>query len=60
MSAALGILLTLLTLEGLLLAAWPEHVRAILSETSPGLLRVAGLVELLIVLVVLVIVLNLI
>jgi len=55
MTAALGILLALLALEGLLLVAWPAHVRAIISQTSPGVLRLAGVVELLIVLILLVI-----
>ena len=57
MSPALGILLTLLTLEGLLLVLWPTHVRAILSETSDRLLRIAGAIEIVIVVVILVLVL---
>ena len=57
MSPALGILLTLLTLEGLLLVLWPAHVRAILSETPDRILRIGGTVEIVIVVIILVLVL---
>jgi uncharacterized protein YjeT (DUF2065 family) len=58
MTPALGILLTLLTLEGLLLVLCPGHVRAIIRETPDGVLRVVGIIELAIVLVVILLVLK--
>jgi len=54
MRAALGILLALLAVEGLLLIAWPGSFRAVIGETSDRTLRIIGLVEILLVLVLLV------
>ena len=54
MKAALGILLTLLAVEGLLLVAWPGSFRTIIAEASDRTLRIIGLVEIILVLVLLV------
>ena len=57
MSPALGILLALLTVEGLLLVLWPGPVRAILRDTPDRVLRIAGAVEIVIAVVIVVLVL---
>ncbi len=54
MKTALGILLTLLAVEGLLLVTWPGSFRAIIGEASDRTLRIIGLVEIFLVLVILV------
>ena len=55
----LGILLAVLTVEGLILLIWPTHVRAIIHETSEGVLRIAGVIEIIIALILVVVVLKL-
>lgn len=55
MSTILAALLALLTLEGLILVSFPTHVRAFIRETSDVVLRVAGIVEIIIVLVIVVV-----
>lgn len=54
MRAAFALVLALLTVEGLLLIAWPAHVRAIIRETPEKMLRVVGVLEIVLVLVILV------
>jgi len=53
MRVVLSLLLGLLTLEGLLLLVWPERLRAIIGQTPEKALRIAGGVELLLVIVLL-------
>ena len=53
MKTAMGIILALLTVEGVVLVAWPGRVRAILAASSNVTLRVVGIVEILLVLVIL-------
>ncbi len=60
MKAALGFLLALLTVEAALLIAWPAHFRAIIRETPDKMLRIAGVIEIILVVAVLVIVFRLI
>lgn len=59
MNAVLGLLLALLTIEGLLLITWPAHVKAVIHDMPEGALRIAGVVELILVIIVLVLVCRL-
>ena len=59
MRAALGLLLALLTIEGLLLIIWPAHLRTIIQQTPERVLRIAGIVELILVVAILVVVCGL-
>jgi uncharacterized protein YjeT (DUF2065 family) len=54
MKPALGFLLALLTIEGLMLLLWPVHLRTIIQQTPDKTLRIVGVVELILVLVILV------
>jgi len=59
MKPALGFLLALLTIEGLMLLLWPTHLRTILQQAPDRTLRIVGVVELILVLLLLVIVCRL-
>ncbi len=52
MHCIVGLLLAFLTIEGLLLVMWPQHVKQMIEDAPPGVLRVAGIIELVIVLIV--------
>jgi uncharacterized protein YjeT (DUF2065 family) len=52
MHCVVGLLLAFLTIEGLLLVLWPQHVRQMIEDAPPGVLRIAGAVELAIVLLI--------
>jgi uncharacterized protein YjeT (DUF2065 family) len=54
MKPALGFLLALLTIEGLMLLLWPAHLRAIIQHAPEKTLRIVGIVELILVLLILV------
>ncbi|HUW56495.1 MAG TPA: hypothetical protein VMZ92_07650 [Planctomycetota bacterium] len=52
MKTAVGIILALLTVEGVVLAAWPGGLRAVIADSSDRTLRVVGIIEILLVLVI--------
>lgn len=58
MNCVVGLLLALVTIEGLLLILWPQHVKQIIEDAPAPVLRIAGVVELTIVLVIVLILWN--
>ena len=54
MKPALGFLLALLTIEGLMLVLWPGHLRTVIQHAPDKTLRIVGIIELILVLLILV------
>ena len=52
MSTALAIVLALLAIEGVLWIVWPKHFRVIIAETPEIMLRIVGVIEIILVVIV--------
>jgi len=52
MSPALAILLALLAIEGVLWIIWPARFRVIIAETPTVMLRIVGVIEIILVVIV--------